>query len=71
MDFEMRSLLLILGLTGIFSVLCSCTKKDCDCTFYNAAGEEVPSYSGLKEEMRVNDCSELNTSDTTGYFICK
>ncbi len=67
----MRGLFLILGLTGFMSVLCSCTKKDCDCTFYNAAGEEVPSYSGLREEMNVNDCADLNTSDSTGYFICK
>ncbi|MBR5694983.1 MAG: hypothetical protein IKX43_01945 [Paludibacteraceae bacterium] len=67
----MRGLFLILGLTGFLSVLCSCTKKDCDCTFYNAAGEEVPSYSGLREEMNVNDCADLNTSDSTGYFICK
>lgn len=67
----MRGLFLILGLTGFLSVLCSCTKKDCDCTFYNAAGEEVPSYSGLREEMNVSDCSDLNTSDSTGYFICK
>lgn len=67
----MRGLFLILGLTGFLSVLCSCTKKDCDCTFYNAAGEEVPSYSGLREEMNVNDCADLNTSDSTGYFICR
>lgn len=67
----MRGLFLILGLTGFLSVLCSCTKKDCDCTFYNAAGEEVPSYSGLREEMNVSDCADLNTSDSTGYFICK
>jgi len=71
MNFEMRNLLLILGLAGLLSVIYSCTKKDCDCTFYNADGEEVPSYSGLKEEMNVNDCTDLNTSDTTGYFICK
>ncbi|MBR3519575.1 MAG: hypothetical protein IKN77_05590 [Paludibacteraceae bacterium] len=67
----MRNLLLILGLAGLISAFYSCTKKDCDCTFYNSAGEEVPSYSGLKEEMNVNDCSDLNTSDSTGYFICK
>ncbi len=67
----MRYLLLTIGLAGIISMLFSCAKKDCDCTYFNSAGEEVPSYSGIKEEMRVNDCADLNTSDSTGYYICK
>ncbi len=68
----MKRLLLILGLAGLFAGFYSCTKKDCDCTFYDEKGEVVPSYSGIKEEMKVNDCSVLDTyADSLGGFICK
>ncbi|MCQ2231163.1 MAG: hypothetical protein MJZ30_04845 [Paludibacteraceae bacterium] len=68
----MRNLLLMIGLAGFVSVLFSCTKKDCDCTFYDANGNVVESNSGMKEEMRVSDCSTLDTfSDSIGGFVCK
>ncbi|MCQ2224190.1 MAG: hypothetical protein MJZ14_00510 [Paludibacteraceae bacterium] len=68
----MRNLLLTIGLAGVFSMLFSCTKKDCDCTFYDAKGNVVESYTGMMEEMRVSDCSVLDTyADSTGGFVCK
>lgn len=68
----MRNLLLTIGLIGLFSMLFSCTKKDCDCTFYGADGEVVESYSGIMEEMHVNNCSALDTYvEGEGGFVCK
>lgn len=68
----MRNLLLIIGLASFVSVLFSCTKNDCDCTYYDKKGNVVEGYTGVMEEMRVNDCSSLDTyADSIGGYICK
>lgn len=70
----MRNLLLIIGFAGFFSMFFSCTKQDCDCTYYNERGEIVESYSEVKEEMSVSNCSVLDTyveGDSIAGFICK
>lgn len=67
---------LIFGTLFFCAGLISCTSVDCHCTYYNEAGEEVPSYSYDYEEMGVPSCSDLSTitapgADSIKGFICE
>lgn len=62
-------ILTVLSLVGLLS---SCT-IDCECVYYDDAGEVVPGYSTVFEEVDVAKCSDLSTISTPGEkagYIC-